>query len=126
MAVSEVWMSEAEIRRELTGHAMKGYYPKGERWVDDYAADGSIAYHDEHVAWTGQWSFHGNVFCTFYNGETDGGCYMMRQLSKNCFEYVIVPTDWRGPGLAPKSSPAWFARGWRSEEPTTCEEPAVS
>lgn len=123
---ADTWLSEAEIRRELIGHTNKGFYRGGERWVDAYAGDGSIAYRDERVSWSGQWSFHGNAFCTFYNDGANGGCYLVRQQSKNCFEFVAVPDDWRGPGLAPGSSPDWFAKGWRSEEPTTCEGPAVS
>ncbi len=123
---AEVWMNEADIRRELTGHAIKGYYRGGERWVDDYATGGAIAYHDEHNAWTGKWSFQGNVFCTFYKGDLIGGCYMLRQLSGNCFDYVIVPNDWRGPGLATGSTAGWFAKGWRGEDPSTCEAPPTS
>jgi hypothetical protein len=123
---TEVWMSEAEIRNALIGHVNKGVYRGGERWTDAYAADGSITYHDARNAWTGQWSFHGNAFCTLYNDDVDGGCYLVRQLSANCFDFVTVPMDWNGPGLPPGASSAWLARGGRSEEPTTCEETPVS
>lgn len=125
-AAAESWMSEADIRREMIGHAMKGYYRGGERWVDDYASSGGIAYHDDGGDFRGQWSFQGDVFCTFYGGDIAGGCYMVRQLSRNCFEFVSVPEDWRGPGLAPGSAPDWHARGWRGENPSTCEELPVS
>lgn len=123
---AEAWLSEADIRREMIGHAMNGYYRDGVRWVDDYAHDGAIAYHDTFNAWTGKWSFQGNVFCTFYEGSTVGGCYMARQLSRNCFDFVIVPNDWRGPGLAPGATADWFAKGWRGGEASTCEGPPVS
>ena len=126
VAAAEVWLSEADIRREMTGHAMKGYYRDGEHWVDDYSASGAIAYRDQRGDFTGKWSFQGNVFCTFYSGDINGGCYLLRQLSRNCFEYVIVPNDWRGPGLAPQSTPQWYARGWRGGDPSTCEAPPMS
>lgn len=121
-ALDGAWLSAEDARAELIGYAMQGYYQDGERWTDAYARDGSIAYTDERVTWTGEWLFQGNVFCTFYNDRVDGGCYLMRQLSRNCFEYVIVPNDWRGPDLPEGSSDTWFARGWRSEHPSTCDE----
>lgn len=122
-AINDGWLSEESARIELIGYKMQGYYRDGERWTDAYAPDGTIAYTDEHVAWTGEWLFQGNVFCTFYNDRADGGCYLMRQLSRNCFEYVIVPNDWTGPGLPEGVTSEWFARGWRSEHVSTCEEP---
>lgn len=124
---AEAWLNEADIRREMVGHAMTGLYRDGVHWVDDYARDGAIAYHDDASnAWSGKWSFQGNVFCTFYEAGTVGGCYMARQLSRNCFDFVIVPNDWRGPDLAPTSTADWFAKGWRGEEPSTCEAVPIS
>jgi hypothetical protein len=123
---ADVWMSEADIRREMVGHAMKGYYRDGVRWVDDYSRDGAIAYHDDRNTWTGKWSFQGNVFCTFYEGGSIGGCYLVRQLSANCFDFIVVPDDWRGPDLAPGTPASWLARGWRGEEASTCEEPPIA
>lgn len=122
-ALDTDWLSAEAARAELIGSTMKGYYRDGERWVDAYAKDGTIAYSDARVAWTGEWLFQGNVFCTFYNDRADGGCYLMRQLSRNCFEYVIVPNDWQGPGLPEVAAADWFARGWRDEDASTCEEP---
>ncbi len=125
-AIGPVWMQQAEIRSQMIGHVMKGYYRSGERWVDDYAADGGIKYTDQHNTWTGRWSFQEAVFCTYYNDGVDGGCYMVRQVSRNCFEYVIVPNAWSGKELPPEASDAWFARGWRDRDPSSCEGIPVS
>jgi hypothetical protein len=125
-ALGSPWLTQAETRTMIVGHAMKGYYRNAERWVDDYAADGGIKYSDARNSWTGRWSFQGDVFCTFYNGGVDGGCYLMRQISANCYEYVIVDSAYSGSELPKGRSPEWFARGWRGAEPSTCEEPMTS
>jgi hypothetical protein len=132
-ALEPTFMTQSEIRTDLVGHAMKGYYRpvqgddrSGERWIDDYAADGGIKYSDSRVVWTGRWSFQNDVFCTYYNDGVDGGCYLVRAVSRNCYEYVIVPNDWSQRSVPAGASAEWFARGWRSSETSTCEDPLLS
>jgi hypothetical protein len=114
------WLSRAEVRSKIIGHAMNGYYRNAEAWVDDYSANGEVKYEGDNNTWTGKWTFQGDVLCTFYNDGADGGCFLMRQVSSNCYEYVIVPNDYAGSSLPPDASDDWFARGWQSENTATC------
>jgi hypothetical protein len=114
------WLGQAEVRSKIIGHAMNGYYRNAEAWVDDYSANGDVKYKDDRNSWTGKWTFQGDVLCTFYNDRADGGCYLMRQVSGNCYEYVIVPSSHAGSSLPLDASDDWFARGWRSGETSTC------
>jgi hypothetical protein len=117
------WMDEAAIRRELVGFTIVGYYRTGERFIDAYAADGGIVYSDDHATWSGEWSFHGDVFCTFYMGRQHGGCFLLSRVGDNCYEYFAVAEDWRGPGAPEGFSDPWVARGWRRGARSSCEEP---
>lgn len=115
------WMSEAELRARFVGGGFEGYYADSSPWAETYYPDGSITYRDKFNDWTGTWSFRSNVFCTFYNEGANGGCFLIEQLSENCFEFYVVEGE-ADESLPTGSEPLfWNARGWRTDRPSTCE-----
>jgi len=126
------WMTEEAIRSGFIGKTLDGHYITGERWTETYFANGRLDYREVTRHATGDWSFRGSVFCTFYDPKfrpaLNGGCWTVLTRGSNCFEFFLAGTnrddpdsdDVEGAGMR------WNARGWRQGEPSTCEEkPAV-
>jgi hypothetical protein len=66
----------------------------------------------------GQWSVHAGAFCTIYDNDRAGGCYLVRKMSENCFEfYFIARTEQQA--LRP-GRPTWTAQAWLKGDPSTC------
>ena len=115
------WMSVEDMRSEFIGKTLEGVYPDGSAWSDAYFPDGSIIYHDTVNNWTGEWSFKGPAYCTWYLGGAQGGCFLVRKLSANCYSFFVVPNDWNRPEPPDASQIGWNGNGWVNDRPGTCE-----
>ena len=115
------------VRAEITAKKLTGYYSDGLPWTETYFADTSISYQDRQFNWSGTWSFRGPAFCTFYNRGANGGCWLVRKISGNCYEFYIASGEPAIESPLPHIAPRhWTARGWRTEATSTCEEWAGS
>lgn len=115
---AEIWMSDADLKTAFSGKTIAGLYPNGRGFVETYHKGGRVVYRDQFRRVTGRWSVHANSFCTIYQGDASGGCYSVRQLSENCFEFYFISqseSERQRPG-----DPTWTAQAWISENPSTC------
>jgi hypothetical protein len=126
-------MSETAMREAFIGKTLDGHYADGLAWTEVYLDDGRLDYRDPLRQAVGTWYFRdGTVFCTFYDPpdrpSMAGGCWTTLRIGANCFEFYLVGlTDKRaGDDGLPDMAPRWNARGWRKDEPSTCnEKPSV-
>jgi len=130
-ALDDPWMTEEAMRAAFIGKTLDGRYGNGLTWRETYFAGGRLEYRESERQATGQWHFRGHVFCTFYDPSAsalNGGCWTAVKTSANCYEFYLAgltpepPFEDATPGMADR----WNARGWRTEEPSTCgEKPSV-
>ena len=117
------------MRAAFIGKTLDGHYGNGVTWTEAYLENGRLDYRESRRKAVGDWSFHGHIFCTFYDGPLlNGGCWTAIKVSANCYEFYLAglspdpPFEDGAPGMAQR----WNARGWRQEEPSTChEKPSV-
>ena len=129
MLIGTIWaalaadfaMSEQDIRGELIGVPMQGNYVDGRPWDETYFPDGRISYHDLSNNWSGQWSFRGSGFCTFYNDGANGGCWLVHKVSENCYEFYSLGRNEKKFKDLPERRLVWVARGWRRSHASTCD-----
>lgn len=114
-------MSEAAIRAELIDVPLEGQYVDERPWAETYFKDGRIEYKDPQANWTGQWSFRGAGFCTFYNEGSSGGCWRVIKSSSNCYYFYGLQRSGEPFRGVPGKSQGWTARGWRKSKPSTCD-----
>jgi hypothetical protein len=123
-SASDLWMDEAAMRSEFIGKTLDGHYGNGTRWTERYQADGRLEYWEKDRRAVGNWSFHGPVFCTFYDkafmSSFFGGCWIVHRAGPNCFEFYAAPGS--GTDLPGERQAQWNARGWRNDVPATCKE----
>lgn len=117
------WMDEAEIRAAFAGQTIDGHYSNGDAFTESYLANGRIDYREKVRKLTGRWSVEAGTFCTIYDASPTGGCYRVRRMSGNCFEFYYVGRD-ESEVLVRPGRPAWTARGWHKNKNSTCEEAA--
>ena len=86
----ESWMDETAIREAFAGKTIQGNYASGKAFTEIYRADGSIEYRERGVEYRGHWSLQAGTFCTIYHSDPTGGCYQVRQVSSNCYEFYFV------------------------------------
>jgi hypothetical protein len=132
-ALDGPWMTEEAMRQAFIGKTLDGHYGNEVGWTETYLADGRLDYRESARRAAGRWHFRGHVFCTFYDPPLpqpliNGGCWTAIKTSANCYEFYLAglnpdpPFDDATPGMAQR----WNARGWRTEEPSTCgEKPSV-
>lgn len=113
------WMSEDELVSTFKGRGIDGEYEDGETFHERYAVDGKVAYRDNLRTSAGTWSVRAGTFCTIYEDDPSGGCYRVRQVSGNCFEFHFVARTEAEAAGKPRR-PDWTARGWFPDKPTTC------
>lgn len=118
-AANTIWMSDAELTATFGGRSIAGEYENGDRFEETYAESGAVTYRDARRTSGGQWSVRAGTFCTIYDNDASGGCYRVRQPSKNCFEFHFVARTVSEAEEAPRK-PDWTARGWFPDSPTTC------
>jgi hypothetical protein len=126
------WMTEDAMRAAFVGKTLDGHYGNGLSFTETYFAGGQLEYRETARQAHGRWHFRGHVFCTFYDAskpqpQLNGGCWTAVKRSANCYDFYLA-------GLAPdppfedetaNMADRWSARGWRSEEPSTCSEKPI-
>lgn len=117
------WMSEGEIDAQFRGVAIDGHYASGRTFSESYGRDGRLEYRERDRHTRGRWSIEAGTFCTIYDQDPTGGCYRVKRVGGNCFEfYFVARTEEqvrRDPG-----APSWTARGWVKSAPATCGDGA--
>ena len=133
LAFDDPWMSEEAMRKAFIGKTLDGLYGNGLSFRETYFAGGGLEYRERERQAIGRWHFRGHVFCTFYDPPAqrpplNGGCWTAVKTSANCYEFYLAGLSPEPPfedatrGMADR----WNARGWRTEEPSTCgEKPSV-
>ena len=115
---ADIWMSDVELKTTFAGKTVAGRYPNGRGFIETYHIGGRVQYRDEQRRVSGRWSITGRSFCTIYDKEASGGCYSVRRMSDNCYEfYFISRTDTASPNSDKLS---WTAQAWLSDQPSTC------
>jgi hypothetical protein len=112
------WMDKQKMTESFAGRTIDGRYGSGLAFTETYRADGSISYKDTVTNATGNWQVTGQGFCTFYE-DMNGGCFLVRQMGANCFEFYISESQDTGP-LSPQAGTPYVAQGWYPEKPSTC------
>ena len=121
------FFGEAEIKTLVSGVQFEGEFFDGAKWREAYHTDGTLFYESRGESWVGDWSADGELFCTFYRGATNGGCWLVREMSANCYYFYVA-----GIGADQQSMSGtedrenWYARGWRSNTVSTCPDQSVS
>jgi hypothetical protein len=118
----EPWMDDTALRAAFSGKTIQGNYASGKPFTETYKADGSIDYSEQSVAYHGHWSLQAGAFCTIYHSDPTGGCFQVRQVSTNCYEfYFVTRTEAEAAGRE-LSRPAWTARAAVSDRDETCSD----
>ena len=121
------------MRAAFIGKTLDGHYGNGITWTETYLGDGRLDYREKARGATGKWYFRGHVFCTFYDPSDaqpplSGGCWTAIKAGTNCYEFYLAGLTREPPfedGEADMGQ-RWNARGWRSDEPSTCtDKPSV-
>lgn len=115
------WMSEAELETTFMDVAIEGKYSDGRPFHERYRADRRVEYHEQNMTTGGSWSVHSGTFCTIYDGDTSGGCFRVKQVSGNCYEFYFVART-TAEAEADQRRPAWTARGSIVGKPGACTE----
>ena len=124
-ATEAPWMGEAALRTELTGKELAGIYPSGNHWRETIRADGTSDYLEQGRRKEGHWWLNGTEFCFTYGTAGSGGCFRVTRQSPNCYELFFVEEADARQDAPRTGSPSWNGMLWRTEAPTSCEQPAV-
>ena len=125
-AVQAGWMAETALAEAFSGTTIDGHYADGRTFEERYHRDQRIDYVEPGRESSGRWSVAAGAFCTIYNDDPTGGCYRVRRIGKNCFEFYFVARSVSEAVVRPLDTPAWTARGWRRGETSTClDDPIV-
>ena len=120
-AAENNWMSEDEMRATFTGATVEGKYGSGRPFSEVYEKHGGLQYREEDYAVGGKWSVQAGTFCTIYDNDPSGGCFRVKKVSGNCYEfYFVAPTE-NEAHSAPKR-PSWPARGSIVGKPGICAD----
>lgn len=120
----QVWMTDAELRASFAGTTIDGQYVDGRSFRERYETGGALVY-DEQAGkrrMTGYWNIVSGRFCTIYDGVASGGCFRVRQVSGNCFEFFFETRTEEEARRSTLRKPTWTARAWRIDLVSTCEE----
>jgi hypothetical protein len=120
----DFWLKENELRSSLTGATIAGQYVDARSFRERYNADGSLSYSETagNRKLSGRWSIVRHRFCTIYDQSETGGCYRVRQISDNCFEFFFDTRTVAEARSSTLRNPNWTARAWRTDRISTCEE----
>ncbi len=119
----DAWMSEGEIDSRFRGTAIDGHYASGRTFSESYGRDGRLEYRERDRHTRGRWSVEAGAFCTIYDQDPTGGCYRVRRVGGNCFEFYFVARTEEQARRDP-NAPSWTARGWINTVPATCADGA--
>mgnify|MGYP000377278579 CR=1 FL=1 len=118
-----VWMSDSDLNRQFRGAEIDGHYASGRTFSEAYHTDGRLAYRERNRETRGRWSIEAGSFCTIYDSDASGGCYRVRRIGRNCFEFYFVARTEEQVRQDP-DRPRWTARGWVKSEAATCADGA--
>ena len=119
----EAWMSAEDITAQFKGVAIDGHYASGRAFTEEYAANGRLEYRERDRHTRGRWSVEAGTFCTIYDQDPTGGCYRVKRVGRNCFEFYFVART-EDQARRDPNTPSWTARGWIRTEPATCADGA--
>ena len=120
------WMDDGALTAAFSGKTIQGHYGSGKAFTETYASTGSIEYKEAKVAYRGHWSVQAGSFCTIYHGDPTGGCYQVRQVSDNCYEFYFVTRTEAQAAVGDLNRPSWTARAAVSDRDATCtDRPSV-
>lgn len=119
MAAAGERLAGSAIEATFKGMTLDGIYDDGAFFSETYFDDGSIRYHDDQGADSGEWSVKGDTFCTFYEGQ-DGACFFVERDGTNCFTFFEATED-TSKNLTPRET--WTSRGWDRKAEATCPSP---
>lgn len=118
---SETWLLEAELREAFTGVTLDGKYGSGKPFTESYGRDGRIEYRERGTIIAGKWSILSGSLCTIYDTDPTGGCYRVKKVGSNCYEfYFVARTEQQA--RTEQGRPAWTARGSVQGRDGTCAE----
>ena len=122
------FMSGPQIEALVRGQDFAGEFYDEKPWREAYHADNTSDYNAHGAHFAGDWHVSGQMFCTFYRGVTSGGCWYVRQVSDNCYQFFTAGVGMDEPSLDRGSEDRenWFARGSRMSAPSTCPTLRVS
>lgn len=117
----EAWMSEAEMSSAFAGATLEGKYGDGRPFRERYKNDGRVEYEERSLTNGGSWSVQAGTFCTIYDGDASGGCFRVKQVGRNCYEfYFVARTEMEA--HRDQRRPDWTARGSVVGKPGICQE----
>lgn len=119
---AEEWLSEGELTALFAGKSVDGLYAGGRSFHESYGRDGRLTYEDELRSSSGHWSVQAGAFCTIYDGDPAGGCFRVRRIGANCYEFFFAArteADAHRP-----LDPDWTARAWLLDRASTCHDAA--
>lgn len=119
----ETWMSEADILARFKGAEIDGHYANGRTFSENYRADGRLDYQERDRTNGGRWSVEAGAFCTIYDRDPTGGCFRVKKVGQNCFEFYFIARTEAQLRRDP-IEPSWTARGWVRTEAATCTDGA--
>ncbi len=121
---TDLWMSDQALRAAFAGRTIAGRYVDGRTFRESYARDGGLTYSEPRLfqSWRGRWSIIRGRFCTIYDNSGTGGCYRVRRVSRNCFEFFFETRTEEEARRSTLRRPTWTARAWRAEMIATCRE----
>ena len=124
VSASDFWMKDAELRTSFAGATIDGQYADRRTFRESYSAAGSLEYREQptNKHWTGHWSVVRDRFCTIYDNFGTGGCFRVRRVSLNCFEFYFDTRTEEEARRSTLRNPAWTARAWLIDHASTCEE----
>ena len=120
-AADGTWMSEPDMRTTFTGVTLEGKYGSGRPFSEVYEKDGKLQYREAATSIGGRWSVRAGTFCTIYDNDPTGGCYRVKKVGGNCYEFYFVARTERQAEKDQKR-PAWTARGSVVGRPGICAE----
>lgn len=120
----DFWMTAAELRQSLADTTISGQYVDARSFSEVYKSDGSLRYREfeSKTKYTGRWSIVRDRFCTIYDQTQTGGCFRVRRISDNCFEFFFDSRTEAEARSSTLRNPTWTARAWRTDRISTCEE----
>jgi hypothetical protein len=119
----EAWLGDAELRATFGGVALDGHYASGRTFSERYGSDGRLEYREQQRLTRGRWSVEAGTFCTIYDQDPTGGCFRVKKVGANCYEFYFVARSEEQARRDP-NAPAWTARAWDAAKPASCAEGA--
>jgi len=115
------WMNEADLAATFTGATLEGKYRSDRSFSEVYRKDGSLEYREAAATIAGKWTLEAGAFCTIYDNDPSGGCYRVKKVAANCYEFYFVART-KQQARAKPGRPSWTARGSVLGKPGNCAE----